>query len=170
MKNVIVTLILLASASSVGAQQQQSCPCCFQQAHQFDFWIGNWKTYRPDGKLAGTNHIVMLQDSCLIQENWTSAVSGYTGTSYNFFNTTTKKWQQLWIDNRGGILQLEGEFEDGKMVLFSKELPNAKGELQIDKITWTPNSNGTVRQLWEVSTDKGKTWNAIFDGLYKKAQ
>jgi hypothetical protein len=43
-------------------------------------------------------------------------------------------------------------------------------ELQIDKITWTPNSDGSVRQLWESSTDHGKTWNIAFDGLYKKAK
>ena len=32
-----------------------------------------------------------------------------------------------------------------------------------------PNADGTVRQLWETSSDDGKTWAASFDGLYRKA-
>lgn len=150
------------------AQQQEACPCCHPEARQFDFWAGEWETYTPDGKLSGTNRIVLLQDSCVLQENWTSNGSGYTGTSYNFYNPASRKWQQLWLDNQGGNLQLEGSFSNGSMVLVSKELPNRDKKLQIDRITWTPNKDGTVRQLWETSTDKGETWKTIFDGLYKR--
>ena len=37
-----------------------------------------------------------------------------------------------------------------------------------NRITWTPNSDGTVRQLWEVSKDQGESWQTEFDGLYKR--
>ena len=148
----------------------QNCPCCRPESRQFDFWIGEWETFTPDGKLAGTNSIELMEDSCLLRESWTSATGGFTGTSYNFWNQRTGKWQQLWIDNQGGNLQLEGSFEGGSMVLSSRELPNREGKLQIDRITWTPNRDGTVRQLWEVSIDKGKTWRIVFDGLYKRVR
>jgi hypothetical protein len=153
---------------SLRAQSTTPCNCCTPETRQFDFWVGAWETYNPEGKLAGKNTIVMLQDSCLLQENWTSSGGGYTGTSYNFYNARTKKWQQLWLDNQGGNLQLTGELSNGNMVLQSEKLPNGKGQLQIDRITWTPNKDGSVRQHWEVSTDDGKTWITAFDGLYKK--
>jgi hypothetical protein len=35
------------------------------------------------------------------------------------------------------------------------------------RISWEPKPSGTVRQLWEVSSD-GSTWNVAFDGLYEK--
>ena len=38
----------------------------------------------------------------------------------------------------------------------------------LNRITWTPNKDGTVRQLWEASTDQGKTWQVAFDGLYRR--
>jgi len=45
---------------------------------------------------------------------------------------------------------------------------DAERQLTIyDRITWTPRADGTVRQLWETSAD-GKTWSAIFDGLYSR--
>ena len=38
---------------------------------------------------------------------------------------------------------------------------------QRERITWTPNADGSVRQHWETSTDDGKTWKTSFDGLYR---
>lgn len=155
---------------SLLAQSVNTCACCTPEARQFDFWIGEWETFKPDGKLAGKNKIVVMQDSCVLQENWTSSGGAYTGTSYNFYNVRTKKWQQLWLDNQGGYLQLTGELVNGNMVLQSEKLANGKGQIQIDRITWTPNKDGTVRQHWEASTDDGKTWTTAFDGFYKKVK
>lgn len=165
--SLLLFVAALAPTDSL-APEKENCPCCFAEARQFDFWLGEWETYTPDGKLAGTNSISLAQDSCLIRESWKSHGSEYTGTSYNFYNRRTGHWQQLWIDNQAGNLQLEGKFNGTAMVLQSEELPNREKKPQIDRITWTPNEDGTVRQLWEVSTDKGKTWQVIFDGMYKR--
>lgn len=170
MKHVALLIISASCTFQSFSQNQAKCPCCTTEARQFDFWVGQWETYITGDKLAGTNNIVLLQDSCVIQETWKSAGGAYTGTSYNFYNTISKKWQQIWLDNQGGNLQLEGGLVNGQMILQSKELPNPKGELQFDRITWTPHADGTVRQLWEISKDHGKNWTAIFDGLYKKAK
>ena len=35
------------------------------------------------------------------------------------------------------------------------------------RITWTPNVNGSVRQLWE-STDAKGQWSVAFDGMYTR--
>jgi hypothetical protein len=166
---LFISLMTLLMVQHIKAQQNTTpCACCTEQYRQFDFWVGSWETFTGD-KLAGTNKIVVLQDSCIIQENWTANGGGYTGTSYNFFNKTTQKWEQIWIDNGGNTLHLEGEFKDGKMTLVGKnKKTNKKGEPYIERITWTPNADGTVRQNWEVSKDDGKNWNSIFNGLYKK--
>ncbi|RMG16869.1 MAG: hypothetical protein D6730_24680, partial [Bacteroidetes bacterium] len=121
-------------------------------------------------KLAGTNRIVVLQDSCVIQENWVAANGRYTGTSYNYYHAQTGRWHQTWVDNQGGSLELEGAFSDGAMVMMSGEMKNAKGETYINRITWTPKPDGSVRQHWEVSSDQGKSWTTVFDGLYKKVK
>ncbi|CAN5170593.1 hypothetical protein BH11PSE14_BH11PSE14_24070 [soil metagenome] len=41
------------------------------------------------------------------------------------------------------------------------------GVVQRERITWTPNADGSVRQFWESSSDDGKRWTTAFDGLYK---
>lgn len=165
-----ILLVFLFLSTSLLAQDNstKSCACCTEAHRQFDFWLGDWKAYAGD-QFAGSNHIIMMQDSCIIQENWTSGKGAYTGTSYNYYNAQTKKWHQTWIDNQGGSLELSGGIVDGKMVLKSETLTNAEGKEYVNRITWTPNADGTVRQHWEVTTDEGKSWTTAFDGLYKKA-
>lgn len=168
-KNILITICIFF-VLNINAQEtpkKEICPCCTPEHRQFDFWVGNWET-TADGKIAGTNKILLLQDSCIIQENWFSSKGNYTGTSYNFYNKNICKWQQIWVDNQGGNLNLTGSKKDNQMILESEVLTGTKGEKIINRITWTDNSDGTVRQNWEVSNDNGRSWMSIFDGLYQR--
>ncbi|XLS30321.1 hypothetical protein ACJD0Z_05695 [Flavobacteriaceae bacterium M23B6Z8] len=146
--------------------QDENCKCCTEAHEAFDFWEGNWETYTPDGKLAGTNRLEKIQNGCVLRENWKSAKGSYTGTSYNFYNTADGQWEQLWIDNQGQHLHLKGNLEGENMVLSSAPIPQTDGSLVINRITWTPLENGTVRQHWETKKDDGE-WITAFDGVYK---
>lgn len=160
----------LSSAVCAQKSPNRTCPCCQPEFRQFDFWVGDWETYNPGDTLVGANRIVIMQDSCVIQENWTSARGAFTGTSYNFYNPQTGKWHQTWIDNQGAPLLLSGGLEDGKMVMYSGKMKNQQGKEYLNRITWTPNPDGTVRQLWEISNDDGKTWSSVFDGEYRRKE
>ncbi len=60
-----------------------------------------------------------------------------------------------------------GALVDGSMVL-SGSRPAANGGTALHRISWTPNEDGSVRQLWETSLDDGSSWTVLFDGLYVK--
>lgn len=149
--------------------QTNTCNCCTKKHAEFDFWVGNWDVSKPDGSPAGTNTIDKMQDNCILRENWTSTVGNFTGTSSNFYNAKTNQWEQLWLDNQGGVLHLKGNRKGNQMILQSDELKNDKGEPYFHRITWTLNDDGSVRQYWEtITNDKDVT--VAFDGLYKKSQ
>jgi hypothetical protein len=61
-------------------------------------------------------------------------------------------------------LLLEGGWRGTNMVLEGNAL-DASGKEAPQRITWTPNADGTVRQLWESSDASGK-WTTVFDGKY----
>ena len=167
MKQLLFFLFILGALSAYAQEPPPPCACCAPENQQFDFWVGDWEAHTTsEGKLAGTNKILKLQDQCIVQENWVSASGNYTGTSYNFYNADTKKWQQLWIDNQGGNLQLEGERVGDQMILSSKEFPGKEGNIVQHRITWTAKKDGTVRQEWDLTKDGGKTWASLFDGIY----
>jgi hypothetical protein len=65
------------------------------------------------------------------------------------------------------VLELSGEFANGQMVLAGSP-PTRDGRTLTRRITWTPNADGSVRQLWETSFDGGQTWQTAFDGHYTR--
>ncbi len=39
----------------------------------------------------------------------------------------------------------------------------------LDRITWSPGSDGSVRQTWESADAQGQ-WTVVFDGIYRRKQ
>lgn len=162
---LIILLITISITSFSFAQD--TCNCCTEKHAEFDFWIGTWNVTNTDGTVAGRNVIDKIQDRCILRENWTSTKGNYTGTSSNFYNLKSKKWEQIWIDNQGQSLHLKGNRIGNQMILSSGELTNQKGEKYFNRITWTLNTDGTVRQLWDI-VQGDKVTSVAFDGLYNK--
>jgi hypothetical protein len=126
--------------------------------HDFDFWVGAWEVTTPAGKAAGSSRIERMANGCGLLENWTGA-GGFSGKSLNAYNSAKHAWQQFWVGSDGTVLELAGGLDaKGSMVLADAT----------NRITWTPNADGTVRQHWETTKDGGKTWATAFDGLYRK--
>lgn len=82
---------------------------------QFDFWVGEWKVVDGGNQQVGTNSVRLLEDGCIVEENWTSVPAGQTGKSFNFYNPTTRKWHQSSMDNQGGNWMMDGEYKDGAL-------------------------------------------------------
>lgn len=168
LKIVAIFLLILVSYSSVFAQEttNDKCACCTETHEDFDFWIGDWTVYDSDGKIIGTNSIQKEYDNCVLREQWES--TGTTrGTSYNYYNTTDKTWNQVWIDSNGFSLELKGNYDVDKMVLRSDLLSSEKGKFY-HQITWINNGDGSVTQIWDVLSEKLEKTNELFKGLYKK--
>lgn len=166
--NTRMLMILLATGlGAVAPMSAQTAkpPPLPPESRQFDFWIGEWDVTTPDGKPAGASRIEAIAGGAGLLENWTGA-KGYSGKSLNSYNQEKKQWQQFWVGGGGGVLELAGALVDGHMVLQGEHVVG--GKPTIEKITWTPNADGSVRQHWEQSTDGGKTWATAFDGLYRK--
>lgn len=142
------------------------------QARQFDFWIGDWvvtpyqQPAGPNLSVLGHNRIELQLEQCMIVEHWTSnGPGGGSGKSINFWDTNRSKWRQVWVADGGGSLDYEGELRDGAMRFEGWTLaPNGGRVLQ--KLTFFPIHRDTVRQLFETSTDSGRTWQPGFDGRY----
>ena len=160
-------LIVLLWAAAPGALQTpavQPKPCATPEYRQFDFWIGAWEVRGPKGTVVGTNRIEPIENGCALQENWT-ATGGITGRSINAYSNVDRQWHQAWIGSGGQFLHLVGGLRGQEMVLEGQSM-DVKSRPTLERITWTPQPDGRVRQLWQQSTDGGKTWSTSFDGMY----
>lgn len=169
MKRVVAAILMIClpglSPAAESAQPPTSKSCAAPEHRQFDFWIGDWNVTQA-GKTAGVNRIERILDGCALLESWTGT-SGYRGNSLNFYDVARRRWHQTWTDTSGLRLALDGELAAGSMVLAGTRHDSSQQRTVHDRITWTANADGTVRQLWESSTD-GKTWSVVFDGLYTR--
>jgi len=169
MRKLIGYLILIVGASlaaPLAAQDAGTSPCSSPEAAQFDFWVGEWKVTAND-RLAGHNRITKILGGCVLLEEYRGERGGYEGKSFNYYDPTDGMWHQVWVDNGGLRLHLAGRFAGGKMVL-SGERRGKDGAPVTDRITWSANDDGTVRQHWETSGDSGASWKTAFDGRYEK--
>lgn len=168
-----VFLLALLMPLALPAQQEGSpataaAPCDGPEYRQFDFWVGEWDV-SADGQAAGTNSIRPVHGGCALHESWQGAgEGGISGSSYNIYDPASGHWHQTWVDASGTLLQLDGGLVDGNMVLSGRRPIRDGGGMTLHRITWTPNTDGSVRQLWESSQDDGASWRVLFDGLYLK--
>lgn len=159
----MLSAVLLVAAGSFAAQDTPTCS--HEKSHEFDFWLGEWEVW-SSGELVGANSIRPILDSCVLQENWLGA-RGSAGSSFNFYNPQTGKWQQFWVWRQGTTLELAGDYSEGKMILEGESVGRDGGAIG-NRITWYDNEDGTVRQHWQITKDDGKTWETAFDGLYRR--
>jgi hypothetical protein len=156
-------LIVLGLASVACLAAPPPAPCASAEHRQFDFWVGDWRVVTPDGTFAGTNHITLEYGGCVVHEHYVTG-KGYSGESLNMYDPARKVWHQTWVDDGGLLLTLEGRW-DGKSMVLEGKAPDASGAMAKQRITWTPNADGSVRQLWETLDAKG-AWTVAFDGKY----
>ena len=154
--------IALLSIVAAPAVSQTPPRCDDPKYRQLDFWVGDW-TVTSGGKPAGTNLVTQEESGCLVHEHWTGAGGG-TGQSFNFYDRTDNHWHQVWVSSTGTTLFLSGQYADGKLI-YVGVAPGPDGAPAQQRLTFFRNADGTVRQLWESSSD-GKQWQTVFDGLY----
>lgn len=158
----LAAIALSGIAAMSSADAQPASPCETPEHHAFDFWLGTWDVFKPDGTLAGRNRIER-EYGCVLHEQYETP-KGYRGGSFNIYDASRKVWHQTWVDNTGVMLVLEGGMRDGSMVLEGESV-GSDAKLTKQRITWTPNADGSVRQHWESGNADG-TWTTAFDGRY----
>lgn len=163
MKRKIIILLLSLLLSELAFAQSA---CDIPEHRQFDFWLGKWNVTGANGQIAGQNNITAILNGCVVAEHYVTP-SGFEGRSLNGYDKQRQEWVQTWMDNSGLVLRLAGQFKDGAMVL-SGVGKDAQGRDVDHQITWSSNSDGTVRQHWQMRLRGQDSWSTLFDGTYTK--
>lgn len=137
-----------------------------EEARQLDFWIGTWDVVHPEtGATLGRNVIEPDLERCVLLERWTGA-GGSSGMSMNFYDPQRKTWRQVWVSDRGNVLDYRhGELRDSAMH-FSGLTLDAAGDTTLQKLIFMPLSPDTVRQTFQTSIDRGGSWKTTWVGVY----
>jgi tetratricopeptide (TPR) repeat protein len=154
---------------AVEQAKRNARPCAYaKENRQFDFWLGEWDVSTTQGGVpAGTSKIELILEDCVVQENWKSLNSPYSGKSYNIYDAALKRWEQYWVDNVGGNIFFHGELsKEGVMDYWTDDIPQSAGPALRRHLQFIPMGPDKVRQFSRGSTDGGKTWNVEYDFTY----
>jgi hypothetical protein len=132
----------------------------------FDFWLGDWDTFEVNApsKSMARNHVDSILEGCALREVYEQR-DGLTGQSFTIYDATRKVWHQSWVTNRGQLLVLEGAMQGERMVLTGIE-HMAEAKLRQLRGVWIRMPDG-VRETAETSVDGGKTWQPLFDIVFR---
>jgi len=160
-------------APATAAPQGPPLPACTApEFRQFDFWVGHWDVY-PTGsdQLVAHSLIENLYAGCAIRENWMPlpGQGDAGGGSLNVYRPAEHRWRQTWTDSSNSLVDFYGGVEGGKMVLTGTR-PGQGGAEYLVRIEFTPNADGSVRQVGTRSADHGRTWQPRYDFTYRPSR
>ena len=145
---------------------KMSDACSGEKYRQLDFWLGEWDLVGGDGKKTADDKVVMVLGGCGVQENWTGTKGG-EGLSFSAYDPATRRWHQTLMDDGGAVLNLEGEFAEGKMILVgAASFAEGQGRHDHPPDRLDSPAQSHVKQIWENSTNGGRTWRLVSEGTY----
>jgi hypothetical protein len=174
MKTLLAASILMILLSSP-TRQASATPatttnaCAGPAYRQFDFWIGDWDTYRinngnPAQTSVARNRVTAILQGCALHESYTRN-DGYAGESFTSYDASRKVWHQTWVSNQGELTVVEGT-QQGNRITLSGSITDNQG-VQWQRVSWEPWQGG-VREICIGSRDGGKTWTTLFDIQFRK--
>ena len=157
---------LLAFAAPAAHAATAPTRCTAPVYHAFDFWLGDWDTFDSDapGKPSvARNHVDSILDGCVLREDYDQN-DGHHGQSFTIYDANRQLWHQSWVTNRGELLVLEGRVQGKRIVLSG--IDHAHHDAQV-RASWEPVADG-VREIALSSNDGGKSWQPMFDIVFRK--
>ncbi len=157
-----------AFPSLVAKARRTAFPCeTDPNAQRMNFWVGEWDVRNVQQQSAGTSSVQSVAGGCAVYENWTDRL-GTQGKSLSTWNSARGQWQQFWVAQRGNVTEYRtGEWKNGSMVFVTEAQPGTNPPSLV-RMTFTPVSSEIVRQMFENSTDEGRTWTVTSDLYYHR--
>jgi hypothetical protein len=160
----VIVVAFISSAAHLSGRVPGTGACSAPEYHQFDFWIGDWDAFEPEGTAPVARvRVTRILGGCVLYEDY-EAPGGARGESFSIYDASRKVWHQTWVTNRGKLLVIEGKFHDGKMVLSGVDPGKSDA---VVRGAWTPTRDG-VRETAVLSSDAGKTWAPWFDLRFRR--
>jgi hypothetical protein len=151
-----------------GAVDAASCAANLDN-RALDFWLGEWTIGAPGGAPNATSRVTLELDKCLLVERWDGG-RGHAGENFFAYSADDRSWHGFFADNEGRVhVFLEGTVAR-ESAEFSGPSRGPQGESVLNRVTIHRVSGTQVEQVWQKSSDDGKTWTTAFRGEYTRRQ
>jgi hypothetical protein len=141
-------------------------PCYVAAYRALDFTIGTWRVTDPDGNSRGTAEVKYDLGGCTVVENW-KAPDGHRGTNVDAYSSDDKNWHRLFADNKGHVHVFAGVIA-GTSIHYDGTSKAPDGAEVLNRLNIRMQNSDKMMQLWQQSSDRGKTWRVVFRDFYTR--
>ncbi len=133
-----------------------------------DFWLGSWLVSWEGGG-HGTNTIRRVLDDRVIEESFdgSDADGSLRGRSLSVRDVADGRWRQTWVDSTGAYLDFVGVEVDGRIAFQRESFTGGVAVLQ--RMVWLDVTAEALRWQWQRSSDRGGTWDVVWEIDYRRA-
>jgi hypothetical protein len=155
----------------ISNSSQSAPPDLPAEAHQFDFWLGDWDLVWEGGG-RGHNRITRILDGQVIQEQFTGFATGsddikpLLGLSVSVYAPFLGAWRQTWVDSTGNYMDFLGGYDDGKLTLSMERTVTDRPTRY--RMVFYNIAAHTLDWDWERSEDGGQSWQLLWRIHYQR--
>ncbi len=171
----IILLAAVFAGSSFGLSPRASeaadaVACAANKENRaLDFWLGEWTIAAPGGSPNATSKVTLELDTCMVVERWDGG-RGHSGENFFAYSADDNSWHGMFADNEGRVhIFVDGKAASGSAE-FSGPSRGPQGETVLNRVTIRCIADNRVEQIWEKSSNHGKTWTDAFSGEYTRKQ
>jgi hypothetical protein len=147
--------------------QSAAGACSAPEYHALDFTIGDWAVSDSQGNAIGTSEIRSDLGGCVVVENWVAPGGSPSGRNLDGYNQEDKRWRRYFADTRGHAHVFEGT-SNGDSIQYEGTSKGPKGEAVLNRLTIRKDGPDKMTQIWQKSSDGGKTWEPAFQGVFSR--
>lgn len=126
----------------------------------FDFAIGDWDIVANGQTVGQASYEFDLNHQTILLRRPNYALAAFT------YVEKEKLWRETWLSTQGHHDILEGGYEDGILTLHQPLLRDKPGK--IGRQSFHNISPDSFEVHWELSSDKGKTYQLQWKGKYQR--
>jgi hypothetical protein len=149
----------------------KASPCTADSTYQrLVFWVGDWNVVDSTGAHYATQRVRAVVGGCAITAEWIGG-AGNKGLSLVGFDAPAGEWRQIYVSNQvpfpsGAPVRKSDPSYSGPGIRFIPLVDQA-GSLARSRVTIMPLSDHRAMQLFEDSSDGGRTWHTVFKAEHR---
>ena len=146
-------------------------PCVTDSNYQrLAFWVGDWDVVDSTGAHYATERVRTVVGGCALTIEWNGG-AGDRGLNLSGYDSKSGEWRQMYVSDQlfptGAIVRRSDPSYHGPGIRFIPlSEPEASGPTR-SRVTVMPMSDHRVMQLFEDSSDGGKTWHVLFKAEHR---
>ncbi len=130
---------------------------------RLDFLLGRWNMLGDREQRVGTMQLTAAGGGYALRGECVDSSRSDTWTIFAYYEPEIQNWKQLWLDERGNVLHLQGSESEEETLVFEGYLTAADGQRKQARATYAEQDSERIHLALAWTPDAGTTWESLLE-------